>query len=147
MRTIQSQESNIAQLTQTKLATASIHYMWHVGISWECCSCLIGVATSNKTGMLTYLSSSMCYLSVICGCQPPPPTICFPAAEKILSRHSCAGSCTLVALSLVTRYDHLHVHVYDGFLVRQKLGALLFPIDGFHGAWLHFRRARIGVCV
>ena len=20
-------------------------------------------------------------------------------------------------------------------------------IDGFHGAWLHFRRARVGVCV
>ena len=31
MRTIHSQESNIAQLTQAKLTTTSIHYMWYVG--------------------------------------------------------------------------------------------------------------------
>ena len=63
---------------------------------------------------------------VICRCQPPPPTICFPAAEKVTSWHGYAGSCTSVALSIVIRYGHLHV--YDGFLVRQKLGALLLPI-------------------
>ena len=86
--------------------------------------------------------------------------------KKHVSRFTCMFSCvgehvTIHACTFACMYM-LESWVGPGNKARWNLGIWLWniivivfpvtlyryaPIDGFHGVWFHFRRARVGVCV
>ena len=63
-------------------------------------------------------------------------------ASNLLHKLWSLGPCFLPVLFSLWLFQHSCQHTNTDFNALD-----LIPIDGFHGAWLHFRRAKVGVCV